>query len=90
MKKITSLIGLLFGLFLCLSINSFSQVTLSQNDLVVLQYNSDYNDEFALLALADITAGDNFFVSDGSWDIALNNFNGIVATSTEYWPKNFT
>ena len=77
MKKITSLIGLLFGLFLCLSINSFSQVTLSQNDLVVLQYNSDYNDEFALLALADITAGDNFFVSDGSWDIALNNFNGI-------------
>ena len=54
--------------------SSSSPTTLNPADLVVLQYNSEGNDEIALLALADLAAGEVVFVSDISWIDATSTF----------------
>jgi len=81
MKKITFLLSfltiILFNNF------TFSQVTLSPADIVVLQFNSDgTSDEIALLSLVDISAGDVIFISDASWNLLATggpNYGNTIA-----------
>jgi len=68
MKKITLLLSVLT--IILINNISFSQVTLSPADILVLQFNSDgTSDEIALLSLVDISSGDIIFISDASWNL---------------------
>jgi len=67
MKKITFLLS--FVAIFLFNHFSFSQVTMSTNDMVVLQVNTDGgSDEVAFLVLGEISAGSKLFFSDISWN----------------------
>jgi len=78
MKKITFL--LFFVVVFLFNHSIFSQVTMSPNDMVVLQVTTDGgSDEVAFLVLEEISAGSKLFFSDISWN-ALASTQG---TDTE-------
>jgi hypothetical protein len=55
-----------------LTVLSAVPVGAATGDLVVVCYNSDGNDDFALIALANLPGGSRFFISDNGWSTNLN------------------
>jgi len=74
--------AVLFSAILALSIISYAptaSAALSEGDLAIVGVNFDTN-EVAVVALADISAGETVFITDRGWDDATNSFT----TSTSF------
>lgn len=67
---------LIASMLMVASFASLAQATLNSADLVVIHRNTDLDDEFALLALADIPANSIVFISDEGWDDFDFTFDG--------------
>ena len=55
-------------LFLCLGVNTNVQADLSMGDIAFVGFNADGDDGFAIVALADIDAGEEIYFRDDEWD----------------------
>ena len=76
----TNSVGTSYGNALTFTTTAIPTPNISTNDIVVLQYNSDGGiDETAFLALANLSAGQVFYISDGSW----NNLGPAFGNTSE-------
>ena len=79
--------GKLLG-FICFALLSFfplslhSQVTLSSGDIMVVGFRSDDTDNFAVMAMVDLTAGDKIHFTDHGWSISDGGFTSHFADNT--------
>lgn len=71
MKTATRLFGFL-GLFAASLLGAPAPASAATGDLVVVMYNSESLDNFALVALANIPSGTRFFISDNGWSTSQN------------------
>jgi hypothetical protein len=86
-NKITKLAFLLFT-FCCFISTAYSG-SLSTNDIILLQFNSDGgDDELVFLPLVDLPAGEVIYFSDDNWSDITNSFATTEGTTTWTYTGN--
>ncbi len=73
-----------FGIFY----QAKAQTTLSAGDLVISVFNSDGNDGFGFVLLADISAGTNIKFTDRGWFSSIGSFDPSSGEGTISWTAN--